>query len=680
MFRRMIIFNIFHSEGLTVKKHRFVLLLLFFVLCLLPQRVYAESDVDRVIIVSIDSMNNDFLFNRYENPDFVHTPNMGALVRNGAAFTDAEAVMPTKTQVNHITMVSGSYAEKIGVPGNYVYDVNKTGLFFFEKYVYPWKRPGIIKADTIFQAMEREDPDYTSAVVAGKNFVGRPIWADIQVAPGYVTKTAERLGVKKFPEVQFFDAPDEWTMDNTLLVLEEADPDIMLVNLAFLDPVQHIFGHGSMEAWATLSWADHQLGRLLKYLTESGKLGGTLIVLTADHGQSNKWESVNIGRVLRTNGVRSEVVADGSFASIFLKDGGDPERAVGVLEGVEGVDGVWYGEGLDEIRIRTPYTGDIAISLRPPYEAYSRFKEPFIGVHGGLQQRFVPLIFFGPYVKRGVVMEKASLTDIVPTICEITGYPLPRDSQGGVLPVMDRSMRSAPEITYQLDDYRFYTVSYVSLIPFLLSILILIPASVIYRGYGHPWVDVTSDKVSNIVPYLLLATSVVLAMTSSFFSYIVNLYSVPGIQPDSYIVSMNYSVLGSFIVSMNVSLIIIWFSPLGVQVLLQKVRRKRIRIRTIPMTIVILTISQLIYASIHMLFHVPYTIAFHMFMLFFFGGLGVTYLFRISLIRRYVEVNRRNIILWTAISGVLNGVFWFYLQMLMLFPNYLYEIGIVSII
>jgi hypothetical protein len=129
---------------------------------------------------------------------------------------------------------------------------------------------------------------------------------------------------------------------------------------------------------------------------------------------------------------------------------------------------------------------------------------------------------------------------------------------------------------------------------------------------------------------------------------------------------------------MNMSLVIIWFAPLGVQVLLQKARRKRIR--TIPMTIVILTISQLIYASIHMLFHVPYTIAFHMFMLFFFGGLGVTYLFRISLIRRYVEVNRRNIILWTAISGVLNGVFWFYLQMLMLFPNYLYEIGIVSII
>jgi len=625
-------------------------------------------------------MNNDFLFNNYENPDFKLTPNIGRLVRNGAAFSDAEAVMPTKTQVNHITIVSGSYAEKIGVPGNYVYDKNKTGLFFFKKYVHPWRKPDLIKADTIFKTMERENPDYTSAVIAGKNFVGRPIWADIQVAPGYLSKTAKKLGARKFPEVQFFDAPDKWTIDNVLLVLEKVDPDIMLINLAFLDPAQHIFGHGSMEAWAALTWADYQVGRLLKYLIESGKLNRTLIVLTADHGQSNKWESINIGKVLKTNKIKAEAVADGPFAQIFLKDQKDLAKAVEVLENMEAIDGIWYGESLDDIHIRTPYTGDIAISLRSPYEAISRFKEPFIGVHGGLQQRFVPLIFFGPNVKRGVIMGKASLTDIVPTICEITGFPLPRDSQGEVLPVIDRSIQNAYEITYELETYRQYTLSYISLIPYLLSILILAPAFIIYRNYGHPWIDVTSDTISNIVPYLLLTTSVVLSMMSSFFSYVVNLYSVPGIQPDSYIFSMNYSILGSFIVSMSLSLIIIWFSPLCIQVLLQKIRRKKIRIRTIPLTIIILIISQLIYTTIHMLTNISYSIAFHIFIIFFFGGLGLSYLFRVSLIKKYVEVNRRNIMLWTTMSWILNGIFWFYLQMLLLYPNYLYQMGIISII
>jgi hypothetical protein len=45
------------------------------------------------------------------------------------------------------------------------------------------------------------------------------------------------------------------------------------------------------------------------------------------------------------------------------------------------------------------------------------------------------------------------------------------------------------------------------------------------------------------------------------------------------------------------------------------------------------------------------------FILFFFGSLGTSYLFRISLIRKYFEVNRRNIILWTAVSGAPNRVF-----------------------
>ena len=645
-----------------------------------PVGAGVESDIERVIIISVDSMNNDYLFNDYQNPGFELTPNMGLLVRNGAAYTAAEAVMPTKTQVNHITIVSGSYTERIGVPGNFVYDENRSGLFFFEKYVHPWRRPELIKADTIFQAMERVDPGYTSAVVSGKNFVGRPIWADIQVAPGYLSKSAERIGVRKFPEVMFFDAPDPWTIDNVILVLEEADPDVMLVNLAFLDPVQHILGHGSMEAWAALSWADYQIGRLIEYLTDSGKLGSTLIVLTADHGQSNKWESVNIGKVLRESGIRTETVADGSFAHVFLRDDDDLQRAVEVLESLDAVDGIWYGDLLDEIRIRTPYTGDIAISLRPPYETYSRYKEPFIGLHGGLQQRFVPLVFFGPNVKRGVVMEKAILTDIVPTVCELTGLPLPEDSQGDVLPVIDRSHVSAPEIGHVLREYRTYTLSYVSLIPLTLSVLILIPAFIIYRGYGHPWIDVTSDSVSNIVPYLLLTTSVILAMTSSFFSYVVNLYSVPGIQPDSYLVSMNYSFLGSFIVSISASLFVIWFAPFVIQIALQKVRRRRLMVRTIPLAIVILILSQLAYASIHTLFLVPYTIAFHVLMLFSFGGLFLSYLFRIYLIRRYVEVNRRNIILWTALSGLIHGVFWFYLQMTLLYPNYLYEMGIATII
>ena len=639
----------------------------------------AETDVDRVIIISVDSMNNNLLFNEYDNPEFRITPNIGELVLNGTAFTKAEAVMPTKTQVNHVTIVSGSYAERIGIVGNYVFDPSKKGGLFLQKYDFPWKNPDLIKADTIFKAMERENPDYISAVVAGKNFVGTPIWADYQAGPAYTSQTAKELGINKFPEVMLWDSPDEWVMDNALLVLEEVDPDIMLIHLPFLDPVQHSFGHGSMESWATLAWADYQIGRLLKYLNESGKLKNTLLVVTADHGQTNTWERINLTKELASQGVKANVIADGAFASIFLNNLEDLGKAVEFLSESEYVDGIWYGDGFDDINIRTPYTGDIAVSMAPPYEAFSKFRPPFMGIHGGLQQKYVPLIFFGPNIERGLILEHASLTDIVPTICEITGFPLPLDVQGEVLPVIDRTQNEAPYVAPIFLDYTEYKLAYIPTIFLFLALFILIPALILQKNYGYFTVEVSPGNLSNIVPSLLMNTSVILAICASFYSYIVNLYAVPGIQPDSFLTAMDFGILGSFLISISISLMIFWYMPLVVRFGIQKIRRKPLNLKTIPFATFFLLISQIIFAAVNLLVKIPYNIAFHVFMTFFFGGLGLSYVYRIFMVNKYIEDRKRMVISAILISGVLVAIVWFYIMMFLLFPDYLYEYGIRSI-
>jgi hypothetical protein len=646
----------------------------------LPQQVSAQSDVEKVIIISVDSMNNIFIFNEYDNPNYRVTPNIGMLVENGAAFTKAEAVMPTKTQVNHITIVSGSYAENIGIVGNYVFDTSKKGALFFQTYDFPWRNPSLIKADTIFKAMERENPDYTSAVVAGKNYVGTPIWADYQSGPAYTSETANKLGINKFPEIMLWDSPDDWVMDNALLVLEEVDPDIMLIHLPFLDPVQHSFGHGSMESWATLAWADYQIGRLLEYLNEKGMLESTLLVVTADHGQTNTWERINLTKELASQGVKANVIADGSFASIFLYNSNDLDRAIGFLNGTEYVDGVWYGDGFDDIHIRTPYTGDIAVSMAPPYEAYSKIRPPFMGIHGGLQQKYVPLIFFGPNIERGLVLEYASLTDIVPTICDITGFPLPLDSQGEVLPVIDRTQKRAPDVTPIFVEYVEYKLAYIPILFLFLALLILIPALILQRNYGYFRVEISPGNLSNIVPSLLMNTGVIFAICASFYSYIVNLYAVPGIQPDSFLTAMDFGILGSFLISISLSLILLWYAPLAIRFSLQKMMRRPLSLRTIPFATFFLYVSQIIFTSINLLVKIPYNVAFHVFMTFFFGGLGLSYVYRIFMVKKYIENRKRMVISAIIISGVLVAVIWFYMMMFLLFPDYLYGWGIKGIL
>jgi len=85
--------KLFSRNKYLIKIRFLTLLITLFVLVAFVPEIYADDNVERVIIVSIDSMNNNFVFNEFENPDFIMTPNIGILVRNGAAFTDAEAVM-----------------------------------------------------------------------------------------------------------------------------------------------------------------------------------------------------------------------------------------------------------------------------------------------------------------------------------------------------------------------------------------------------------------------------------------------------------------------------------------------------------------------------------------------------------------------------------------------------------
>jgi len=422
-----------------------IFLLLF---CLTP----SFGRIERVIIISVDSMNSDYLFNPQLNPNFTYTPNMGQLVRNGASFPNARGVLPSLTQVNHLSMISGYLPNKFGFPGNHI--------FFKENgtYLRPWRHPELIKSDTLFKAMEKEDPNYTTAVVAGKDFVGCTIWADIQVGPSCVNEGARRLGISEFPEFGIHDAPDSWVADNALKILKEVDPDAMLIHFGFLDQIQHYHGFSSTEALSQLSWADQQIGRLLEYLVESSKLNTTLIVLIADHGQTNRWKDAPLRRVLEERGIKATFYTDGSMAHIYLRDRGQLEEAVEALEESGMFDGIWVGDELKEIGLNTPYSGDIFVSLRPPYRA-PVYVGPLVfsygkpGTHGGLAETFIPLVFFGPHVKEGVFHLNASLLDVVPTISNLTGYPAPLDLDGKVLSIYDES-EEVPSVKPYLAEWR----------------------------------------------------------------------------------------------------------------------------------------------------------------------------------------------------------------------------------
>ena len=68
-------------------------------------------------------------------------------------------------------------------------------------------------------------------------------------------------------------------------VVEEEDPDLLVLQLLAADQLGHVRGVRSPEYLAQLAETDRHVGGFLAFLEERGKLDGATVILMADHGQ-----------------------------------------------------------------------------------------------------------------------------------------------------------------------------------------------------------------------------------------------------------------------------------------------------------------------------------------------------------------------------------------------------------
>ncbi|NIU84378.1 MAG: hypothetical protein GWN64_13120, partial [Candidatus Thorarchaeota archaeon] len=167
------------------------------------------------------------------------------------------------------------------------------------------------------------------------------------------------------------------------------------------------------------------------------------------------------------------------------------------------------------------------------------------------------------------------------------------------MPVINRNIDVAPTIIYSLVEYPVYKLSYITLIFLILALLLLIPSLLSLRNVQGLEPAVSTDPWSSIVPLLLFTSSTLFAIASSFYSYIVNLYNIPGIQPDSFLVAMDFGILGSFLVSIILCLIILWYLPLLVRMVIRRIRGRRFRLYFSPFSMVFLIVSQISFTVIN---------------------------------------------------------------------------------
>ena len=214
---------------------------------------------DRVYVVVVDGC-------RPEEIGSGMMPRLQAQRRRGTNYPRACSLPVMETIPNHVMMMTGVRPDRSGVPANSIYDRQ-------ERDFRELDRPGDLHFPTIIERLNRRG--LTTGTVLSKEYLFGI----------FGTRATHRWEPEPVIPVSGH-APDQFTMDATLDIIEEFDPHLVFVNLGDCDRAAHSDLSGTtLQAArrAALTSADTQVGRLVDKLDSTGRWARSMLVVLADH-------------------------------------------------------------------------------------------------------------------------------------------------------------------------------------------------------------------------------------------------------------------------------------------------------------------------------------------------------------------------------------------------------------
>jgi Glycosyl transferase family 2/Sulfatase/Type I phosphodiesterase / nucleotide pyrophosphatase len=195
----------------------------------------------RVYVIVIDGCNRARLWQ-------AHTPAMDRLAGEGTEYLAVEPAYPARTVVCFSSMLTGAAPDEHGMRSNFV------------------ARLGV-RRESIFDVLER---DGRHGRLVGIAHLLDPFGEDV---------------VRSVTSVQPTERIDRSLTAEARRVVDEEDPDLLVLQLLAADQLGHVRGVRNPEYLDQLAETDRRVGEFLAFLDESGKLDGATVVLMADHGQ-----------------------------------------------------------------------------------------------------------------------------------------------------------------------------------------------------------------------------------------------------------------------------------------------------------------------------------------------------------------------------------------------------------
>ena len=343
-------------------------------------------------------------------------PNLDRLMRTGSNLL-AQSVIPSFTNPNTLSIITGAPPAVHGIAGNYFFDP-ATG----EEVMMNDAR--FMRADTIMKAFH--DAGAKVAVVTAKDKLRTLLGYGLDMSTGraiaFSSEKADKAtlaenGIDNVPGFVGMKVPDvysaelsEFVLAAGVKILRTHRPDVMY--LSTTDYVQHKAAPGTPVAEGFYTMLDRYVGDL--------DAAGCVLALTADHGMNDKhrpdgepdvlylqdlfdeWLGIDAARVILpiTDPYVVHHGALGSFATVYLPPGTGAAAAIEKLRGLDGVDlAVDRNEACRRFELPPDRIGDVVVvSGRRKVLGTSRARHDLSGLteplrsHGGLAEQTVPMI------------------------------------------------------------------------------------------------------------------------------------------------------------------------------------------------------------------------------------------------------------------------------------------------
>lgn len=363
---------------------------------------------DPVVVVCVDGCEYDYLTQAAASG---RAPFLAKLLVEGHAF-QGDCVVPTFTNPNNLSIVTGVPPSVHGICGNYFFDRESGEEVMMND-------PKYLRAPTLLAAFA--DAGAKVAVVTAKDKLRKLLGYRLKGICFSAEKAAEATvaenGIDRLVELVGMPVPSVYSAELSEFVfaagvklLETRRPDLMY--LSTTDYIQHKFAPGTEGANAFYAMMDGYLAKLDDL--------GAVIALTADHGMNAKTRADGTPDVIYLQDLlgawigeaRARVIlpitdpyvvhhgALGSFATIYLPAGevAGARKRLAAMEGIAEVLG--NAEAAARFELPPDRLGDlVVVSTKHVVLGTSASRHDLSGLdvplrsHGGVSEQTVPLLF-----------------------------------------------------------------------------------------------------------------------------------------------------------------------------------------------------------------------------------------------------------------------------------------------